>query len=181
MYLKNLPRSEAVVLEAAFKTTKNSREKLRFQALWLLTQRYSRAQAARIVAKSQRVIGNWVTAFNRYGLDGLKNKPSPKNHRLLTDKHKDQIKRFITAKTPTDLGYPGSFWGVNSLKLLVKDKLGVIYRSPESYRQLLIRSGFSYHQPETQNHRKQPHLVKRFEDKLKKDSSGMPVKMVWYW
>ena len=181
MYLKNLPRSEAVVLETAFKTAKNPREKLRFQAVWLLTQGYTRAATANIVAKSKGSLGNWVAAFNRSGLDGLKNKPSPKNHRLLTDKHKDQIARLITTKVPTDLGIPGSFWSVPGLKLLVKDKLGVVYRSPESYRQLMIRCGFSYHQPEKRNCRKQPHLVKRFEDKLKKDSRGTSAKMVWYW
>lgn len=180
MYLKNLPRSEAVVLETAFKTAKNPGEKLRFQALWLLTRGYSRAAAAGIVAKSQGSLGNWVLAFNRHGLDGLKNRPPPKNHRLLTDKHKDQVARLITTKTPADLGIPGSFWSIPNLKLLVKDELGVAYRSPESYRQLLIRSGFSYHQPEKRNYRKQPRLVKRFEDKLKKDSRGISAKMVWY-
>lgn len=181
MYLKNLPRSEAVVLETAFKTAKDPREKLRFQALWLLTRGHSRAAAADIVAKSKGSLGNWVTAFNRYGLDGLKNKPSPKNHRFLTDKQTDQVKRLITAQTPLDLGYPGNFWTTHTLKLLVKDKFGVTYRSPESCRQLLIRCGFSYHQPEKQNFRKKPHLVKRFEDKLKKDSRGIYQKMVWYW
>lgn len=181
MYLKNLPRSEAVVLETTFKTAKNPREKLRFQALWLLTRGYSRAAAANIVAKSRGSLGNWVTAFNRYGLDGLKNKPSPKNHRFLTDQQKDQVKRLIAAKSPADLGYPGSFWTIHTLKLLVKDKFAAVYHSPESCRRLLIRSGFSYHKPETQNQRKQPHLVKRFEDKLKKDSRGISQKMVWYW
>lgn len=181
MYLKNLPRSEAVVLETAFKTAKDPREKLRFQALRLLTRGYSRTTVANIVAKSRGSLGNWVLAFNRHGLDGLKNKPSPKNHRLLTDQQKDQVKRFVTTKTPTDLGYPGNFWSVHNLKLLIKDKLNIVYGSPESYRQLLIRSGFSYHQPEKQNQRKQPHLVKRFEDKLKKDSRGISQKMAWYW
>lgn len=181
MYLKNLPRSEAVVLETAFKTAKNPREKLRFQALWLLTRGYTRDAAAAIVAKSKSSLGNWVTAFNRHGLDGLKNKPSPKNHRFLTDQQKDQVKHLITTKAPTDLGYPGSFWNLHGLKLMVKDKLGVSYRSFESYRQLLIRCGFSYHRPGKQNFRKQPHLARRFEDKLKKDSRGIWEKMVWYW
>jgi transposase len=181
MYLKNLPRSEVVVLETAFKTAKNPREKLKFQALWLLTQGYPRVTVAQIVARSRMTLGNWVTAFNRYGLDGLKNKPSPKNHHLLTDAQKDQVQHLITSKTPVDLGYPGSFWTTHTLKLLVKDKFTAVYRSPESCRRLLIRSGFSYHKPEKQNDRKQSHLVKRFEDTLKKDSLGISQTMVWYW
>jgi transposase len=181
MYLKNLPRSEAVVLETAFKKAKNVREKVRFQALWLLTQGYSRAAVTTIVAKSKGSLGNWVTAFHQHGLDGLKNKPSPKNHRLLTDQQKDQVKRLITTQTPADVGYPGSFWTTRAVNLLVNDTFGVGYRSPESCRRLLIRSGFSYHKPEKQNQRKHPHLVKRFEDKLKKDSRGISQTMVWYW
>jgi len=56
MYLKNLPRSEAVVLETAFKTAKNPREKLRFQAVWLLTQGYTRAATANRATSTHAIV-----------------------------------------------------------------------------------------------------------------------------
>lgn len=181
MYIKNLPQVAVAELEGAFRRTKDGREKLKYHALWLLARGYKRAEVINIVGKDKNTLGRWVTVYNRDGLLGLRNKPQPGNHRKLTKQQKDQIKELLNTKTPKALGYDGRFWSIELLKRLVKDKFGVIYQSRESYRKLFIYCGFSYHKPDKENKKRNPHMVKRFEDNLKKDSRGIRKKIVWYW
>lgn len=181
MYIKNLPSAGVVALEKAFKKAKDGREKTRCQALWLLTQGYTRKQAAKITGKSIHTLGKWVAAYNQHGLAGLANKPQPGNHHRLTKDQKLKVKRLIRQHSPDQLGYEGKFWNIPLLKKLVKDVFKVSYECQESYRRLFHFCGFSFHKPAKVNRKRDPHMVKRFEDKLKKDSRGIRDKIVWYW
>jgi putative transposase len=181
MYIKNLPQVAVAELEEAFRKTRDGREKLKYHALWLLARGYKRAEVKNIIGRDKNTLGRWVTAYNQYGLSGLKNKPQPGNHRKLTKQQKDRIKEWLNTQTPKALGCDSRFWSIEFLQRLVKDKFGVTYQSRESYRKLLIYCGFSYHKVDKENRKRDPHLIKRFEDKLKKDSRGIREKMVWYW
>lgn len=181
MHLKNLPEDKVTALEKAFKTAKDGREKMRYLALLLLTQGYKRREVIKIVGRSQRALGSWVSAYNHYGLESLRNQPQPGNHRKLTNRQKEKIKELITSKTPERLGFNGQFWTIPTLRRMVKDKFGTAYKTNDSYRRFFHYCGFSFHRPNKVNKKRNPYLVKRFEDKLKKDSRGIRDKMVWYW
>lgn len=181
MRMSHLPEEAVATLEKAYRQEKEPRAKVRFHALWLLARRYKQKQTAAIIGRSILTIRAWVTAYLKQGLNGVRAKPQPGNHRLLTNDQKHAIGRLIRDETPSHTGLQGDFWNVSSLKQLVKRDYGVRYQHPETYRRLLKFCGLTYHRPAKVNRHQSPHLIKRFEDTLKKDSSGMPVKMVWYW
>ena len=179
--MSHLPEEAVAALEKAYRLEKEPRAKVRFHALWLVSRRYRQKHTAAIIGRSALTIREWVTAYLGQGLDGIRAKPQTGNHRLLTDDQKHAIGRLIRDKTPTQVGLRGDFWNIPTLKQLVKRDYNVRYQHPEAYRRLLRFCGLTYHQPAKVNRKQNPHLVRRFEDKLKKDSTGMPVKMVWYW
>jgi len=179
--MRNLPSAKVVALEKAFKEAKDGKEKIRFQALRLLTQGYTRKESAKITGASIHTLGRWVTSYNKNGLEGLANKPQPGNHRKLTKQNKLKIKKLLHNNTPEKLGYEGKFWNIPLLRQLVKDKFRLEYECKESYRRLLHFAGFSFHKPAGVNKKRNGHMVKRFEDSLKKDSGDTKEKIVWYW
>jgi transposase len=179
--MKRLPLEQVAALHQAFKTAKKGREKVRYQALWLLTQGYTRAQVCKVQDLGSRTLAEWVLRYNKYGLESLRMKPQPGNYRQLTNEQKQQIKNLITHSSPEQLGLVGKFWNRVTLRQLVTSRFQVTYRSWESYRKLLHWCGFSFHKPNKVNQRRNPHLVRRFEDNLKKSSGGTEEKIVWYW
>jgi len=181
MRLKNLPKVKVNALEKAFKRAKDTREKTRCQALWLLTQGYKRREVVKIVGRSKQALAKWVSAYNKKGLEGLDNKPQPGNHRKLTRQQKQRIKKLITTNRPEKLGLEGKFWTVPTIKRMVKERFKVTYKTDDSYRRLFHFCGFSFHKPNKVNKKRNSHMVRRFEEKLKKDSRGIRDKIVWYW
>jgi transposase len=168
-------------IEKAYKTAKHPTEKVRYQALKLLTQGYARHEVAAIIGMSLSVIGTWITAYHKKGLEGLREKRTTGNHRKLTREQKDQITQILKEKTPEQCGEEGKFWTVELLKKVVITEYGITYRSPQSYRALLTHAGFSFHKPGKVHKDQNPYMRKRFEQRLKKNSKSTGEKMVWYW
>lgn len=179
--IKNLPGEQVEFLEKAFKRAKKKREILRFQALLLLTQGYRRMEVSKIVRVSTHAIEDWVTQFKKKGVEGLKDKPQPGNHRKLTVDQKEYLRRLVTTKTPQQLGLEDKFWSPDLLSQLIKREYGVIYQH-EASRRLLHSFGLTFHKPKKVNHKQSEHMRVRFEETLKKDSkTGLTEKIRWSW
>ena len=181
MYIKNLSSSEKEAIAEAYQTAHNVPEKVRYQALKLLSQGYKRQEVATILGKSLQSLGEWVTLYHQKGIEGLRTKRNPGNHRKLTLEQQDQLTKILKEKTPEQCGYEGRFWTVGLLQKLVQREYGITYRSDQSYRNLLIQAGFSFHKPGKVHKDQNPHMRKRFEQRLKKNSKSIGEKMVWYW
>jgi transposase len=166
--MKNLSREQVEVLENAYKKARKAREQKRLQAMRLLVKGYKRAEVQQIVGISKHTLGVWVTAYHKYGLEGLKEKPHPGNHHKLTLKQKQTIKELVTTKTPQDLGFEGRFWSTDALKQLVKEKCAVTYTANDSYYRLFAFCGFTSHTPDKVNKRQSVRSRKEFEERLKK-------------
>lgn len=167
--MKNLSREQVDFLEYACKKEKNVRKKQRLQAIRLLTKGYKRAEVQEIFGISKQALGDWVTRYNKDGLEGLEDKPQPGNHHKLTLKQKQTIRRLITTKTPEELELEGRFWNPQQLARLVNKKFHVLYRSMDSYYRLFAFCGFTYHKPDRVNKRQTVSSKKAFEAKLKKE------------
>lgn len=178
--MKNLPGEQVNLLEKAFKESSGKRETLRFQALLLLSQGYRRKEVSQIVRISLCALGNWVTAFNKAGVKGLREKDQPGNHRKLTIKQKEELKTLITAQTPQETNFAGIFWTPKLVSKLVMNLYQISYQQ-EACRRLLLSFGLSFHKPHKVNIRQKEKDRVRFEEKLKKDSSGIREKMTWSW
>jgi putative transposase len=181
MRIKNLNKKEKEKIEKAYKTTKNVNEKVRYQALSLLVKEYQRKDVAEIVGFSEKTLGLWVTAYNKRGIEGLREKRTTGNRRKLTNDQKDGIAKIIKVETPDTRGFQGKFWTVQTLKQLVKKEYGVTYKDSQSYRTLFSYAGFSFHKPEKVNKNRNQHMRKRFEQNIKKNSKNTGEKIAWYW
>ena len=181
MRINKLPKSQVKALENAFRKSKDTREKIRFQALWLSARGYKRKEVAQITSSGESSIRHWITAYNKRSIGGLKSKPQTSHNYKLTQEQRNEVKKIITKKSPKDLGYGKKFWSIPLLRRLVKDKFKVGYKSKESYRRLFHDCGFTFHKPNKANKKQNPHRRKRFEDILKKNSNSTVEKIVWYW
>jgi transposase len=65
----------------------------------------------------------------------------------------------------------GQFWTVVDVQRAVEVWYGVTYRTPNSYRQLLVSSGFSYQRPAKVFKSQRPSKVAEFEEEFEKKSS----------
>jgi transposase len=175
MRLKQLPREQLRILERAFRKARNPTEQLRYQAILLGAKGFQRSEICVIVGKSQRCVGDWITKCKREGLAGLRQKPQPGNHHLLTRKQKAHIKYLITNKTPVELSLSGRFWTIPLLEQLVWNTYRLRYKDQDSYRRLFHWCGFSFHKPNKVNKKQSTHMKKRFEEHLKK-TQGVPGK-----
>lgn len=181
MRINKLPKLQVKALEKAFKKSKDTREKIRLQAIWLSARGYKRKEVAQITGASEGSIRRWITKYNKEGISGLRAKPQTSNNYKLTKKQKETIKKTIAKKSPKQLGYEAAFWTIALLRRLVKDKFGVEYKVKESYRLLFHDCGFSFHKPSKVNQNQDPHMRRRFVDKLKKRLGSTQEKIVWSW
>lgn len=182
MRINQLPKAAVDELGAAFKKERNGRQKTRYQAVWLLAKGFKREKAAEVVGLSKDRLRQLVTLYHQGGLLGLRLKPAPGNHHLLTRKQKQRLKNLLQTKTPEDLGLTGKFWSIPLLRELVKKQSGLTYQDQDSYRRLFLFCGFSFHKPAKVNQRQREQDRVRFEETLKKDSStGLVEKIRWSW
>lgn len=182
MRINQLSKEAVDELGKAFKKERNGRQKARYQAVWLLAKGWKRIQAAEVVGLSPDRIRQLVTLYHKRGLLGLRLKPAPGNHHLLTIVQKKHLKNLIKAHSPEDLGLVGKFWSIPLLRELVKKETGLTYKDQDSYRRLFIFCGFTFHKPKKVNQRQSEHMKVRFEEILKKDSeTGVVEKIRWSW
>lgn len=182
MRINQLSKEAVDELGKAFKKERNGRQKTRYQAIWLLSKGWKKDKVADVVGMSRDRIRQLVTLYHKDGLNGLKLKPAPGNHRLLTNEQKLHIKKLITTHTPQQLKLTGNFWNIPLLKELVKKETGLMYQDQDSYRRLLIWCGFSFHKPAKVNQRQKEYDRVRFEETLKKDlRTGIVEKIKWSW
>lgn len=181
MRIKNLTEEEKERIFRAYKTTKNANEKIRYQALKLLAEGYKRKEVSAITGLSKQTVGLWITAYNKRGIEELREKRTTGNHKKLTGEQKNSIAKILKEKTPDIRGYQGKFWTVQSLKQLIKKEYAVVYKDNQSYRNIFLYAGFSFHKPEKVNKKQNQHMRKKFERKIKKNSKNTGEKIVWYW
>jgi len=179
---KKLPVSARVELDAAYKASKSPKEQRRIQVVRLLAHGYSHKEVSEIVGISKDQIRELVTKYNRGGITGLKLKPNPKNRAQLSDLRKNHLKDTVCEhKKPSEAGVKvaadSDYWSLETLKLLVKQKYHVEYKSKEAYRKLAHRIGMSWQRVEFEDERKSNEKIadfkKRMQIKLKKGGMSM--------
>lgn len=153
-------------------------EYIRVQSVLLRKKGYSRGKIVEITGKSLSSIEDWITAFNKRGIDGLRTKKRESApNALLTREQKDKIGKIIRSKKPKEVGLNSEFWDIPSLRELVRKEFKVEYQSNESYRRLLHYGGLSYQKVEFVDRRRNEEEVsnfkKRLETRLKKGALSM--------
>lgn len=182
MRLKNLPDGEKEALDSAFSSSKSAKEQTRIQSIRLLTKGYSHTEVIEITRLSEGSLKKLIAAYRRDGIAGLRLQPHPKNNAALTDRQKKAIKKMLTTKEkPSDadvkVGGDEDYWSISTLRLLIKQRFGIVYKQKDSYRRLLQYCGYTYQRVEFEDERKRNEAAEDFKKratiKLKKGTMSM--------
>ncbi|MBP9819510.1 helix-turn-helix domain containing protein [Candidatus Woesebacteria bacterium] len=123
-------------------------QKARVKAIWLLAKGKSITYLENndeVLGKkyNRRTIYHWIALYKKFGFEGLINKVSPGNRRLLTEEQVNFIiEKLQTSRPPTRIKFIFKYWTVNHLKKLIEKEFSVLFKRDESYRRLLKLAGF---------------------------------------
>lgn len=126
-------------LEKAFKNEKYGRQRIIYQAVWLLAKGWKRDKVSEAIGLSQDRIRQLVTKYHQGGILALCLKKQQGNNYLLTREQKKHIKELLRSQ---------KYWSIYSLKQLIKREFNLTYKDQDSYRRLLIWCGFSFNKSE---------------------------------
>lgn len=104
------------------------------------------------------------------------------HHTKLAKQQRDEIVSIIKDKCPnelTDFKFKEQFWTTDILRLVIKRKYGVEYKTEKSYYDLFKAAGFSFHKPKTKDFRQDPAKMKEFKGALKKSSTTTRIRLSW--
>jgi transposase len=91
---------------------------------------------------SHKSICNWVHSYNRYGLDGLKDKPRSGRPSRLDESQRSTLRAAIMDK-PEKFGYSSGVWNGSIVLDYIQKAFGISYKKAQVYN-LLRRFGFTY-------------------------------------
>jgi len=120
---------------------------------------------------------NWVRIYQNEGVTGLYDKRNGGNAAKLSNEQIEHLQSQVHQYSPKQLFSQeeyvgtGEYWGVPTLAKLVERNYGVVYASPNSYRNLFKRCGLSLQKPATEYKSRSLWKVMDFEEALEKNES----------
>jgi len=149
-----LSEAEIRAIEARERTTREALELRRLQGVRLYGSGMLMQTVEQLTGAVRRTVADWVKAYQKTGLDGLKPGWKGGNHRTLSLDQRSEFRQRLQTMTPDqaltghDSLVTDRFWGIETVAAAVERWYGVRYRSRESYRVLLLEAGFSFQQAE---------------------------------
>src|SRR5947207_3859512 len=94
-------------LKELLRATRNPHEYERARAILKRIEGYSRETVAEFFDVHIKTLDRWTAAFNRHGVNGIKEKQQRGNHHLLSKRQKEELKQMLLVerKKPEDFGY----------------------------------------------------------------------------
>jgi transposase len=167
-------------LQAAYHQSKDSGEKMRYQAVRLYGNNYPVEEVLEITGCSRRRLLAWCQAYQRNGLGGLLDGRVGGNSAKLSGEQIEAIQRKLHIYRPNQLlrtdeySGNGEFWGTRELASLLKRDYQVVYQSTNAYRNLLRQCELSRQRPAQQYKSRNEGKVADFEEALEKNCSTRP-------
>lgn len=149
-------------LKQLFRKEKNPRTAARIRAVYLAMMDKTAPEIACVLGYTRRTIQNWIYAYNREGIEGLKESCGRGNKSKLNE---DQIQwlRQRIEQGPTDEDKICAFHAVD-IQRIIKKQFGVSYHV-RSVRKLLKRLGYSYVSSRPEHPRGDPDKREAFKKK----------------
>ncbi len=129
-------------LYTLYRATTDARLARRIQAVWLARRGLTCPQIIRVVGVSRRTVQQWITKYNRGGIDELLDKPRSGRPALLNPKQLEQLTRHI--KAGVTKGDSQSVFTGPSVEAWVEREFGVQY-SLRGIQRMMRRLGLSTH------------------------------------
>jgi len=139
--LKNQNRKKLI---AEFKKTTDLKLKERIQMVLLRDEEKTLLEIAETTQRGKQAVIRWLMQYRAKRLKGLKSIYQGGNRRKLTTEQLKEIERFLDEASKTDLRKLTS----KELRLHLKTKYKVEYRSADSINQIFYKCGFSFRKPE---------------------------------
>jgi transposase len=139
----------------------------RLMALIQIKKGVSSRKLEELFYKSHSRFCVWVNNFNKYGIEGLKNKHKSGRKPLLDETQMNELKYVLQNNRPEDFGFNSATWNGPLAIEYVRKNYGVDYKKANIYN-ILKRLGFSYQKARGKYPEADPLKQKEFVDSLKK-------------
>ena len=139
--LKSQTRKKLI---AKFKKTADIKLKERIQMVLLRDEGKTLSEIVQTTQRGKQAVVHWLMRYKTERIKGLKSIYQGGNRRKLTEKQLKEIKSFLDKASKTDLKKLTS----KELRLHLKTKYKVRYRSADSINQIFYKCGFSFRKPE---------------------------------
>lgn len=136
-------------------------ESRRRQAIRLHERGKSQYFIAKQLQVSFEAVSNWIEAYKKGGLEGLKSKGKPGPKSQLDDEDRKQLKTAIL-KGPKALGYSTDLWTLERIGKVIKNISKADYH-PGHVWKILISLGFSCQKPETRARERDEQGIKEWK------------------
>lgn len=150
----NLSEEDIRAIEEREHETREAFELRRLQGVRMYGSGLDMRLIEQVTGAKRRTVADWVKAYQKEGLEGLKPGWRGGNHCKLSRQKRLELGQRLRYLPPSQAlrgqahFQTNNFWTVETLAAAVEQWYGVRYLSRESYRLLLIEAGFSFQQPE---------------------------------
>lgn len=164
-------------LRGAYHSCDDAQARIRFQAVRLYGEGRSTDEIESICGCSRISLMEWNRAYRNEGIAGLLDHRNGGNHAKLKPHQIEEIQCLLHSYTPAQLlGQErcvggGLFWSVADLARMVQERMGVVYQSATSYRNLFGKCDFTLQAPGHYYKSRSEAAVMAFEEELEKNCS----------
>ncbi len=146
------------------------KQKKRYQAMYLLSKKYSVGAVSDIVGVTRRMINKWVGKYKKEGLNGLLIKEyKGAKPKIGIDVRKEIINLVQTP--PRKMGFNFSSWNTKTIKIWLKQAQGIEITKPRIF-QILKEEKFSWKKGEHKyilaNEKEQKRFIRRVRNIFKR-------------
>jgi len=134
-------------IKAAMKANKDLRIHERYQTILMHLHGVPNKEISTVTGRSLSTVYNYVNAYRKGGIEGLKIEYSTGRPRQLTPEQEQQVYQTIVDKTPSDVGFPAKMnWTSPIIRKWIEQTYGIRY-SDRGTRELLYRLKLSFTTP----------------------------------
>lgn len=134
-------------IKVAMKAIKDSRMYERYQTILMHLHGVSNKEISSLTGRSLSTVYNYVNAYCKGGIEGLKMEYSTGRPRQLTPEQEQQVYETVIRKTPVDVGFPAKMnWTSPIVRKWIEQEFGVLY-SDRGTRELMYRLNLSFTTP----------------------------------
>lgn len=144
VFLK-VSQEEARDISEFIKNAKSNWDRTRAQAVWFSSQRRTVQEISALLSVTERAIWNWLDAYRKEGLEGLKRKVYSQRETVVGPKQEERLVA-ITRQAPNTVGIEGYTWNCRLLSDWL-DKTFHIRVTDEWVRQILLKHNLRFRRP----------------------------------
>ena len=155
-------------IEELLKSKEDYKTAVRLISILSLSKGESSRKAQELLLLSHNQILIWAKRFNRFGIEGLRDKPKPGRKSKIQPEQLVRLKQIVLESSPEAYGYNTAVWTAPMLIGVINKEFGIRYSDDAVYFLLKKKLGLTYQKgrgfyPETD-----PKKREEFSDTLKK-------------